>query len=231
MSNLAECHDNESLLNERFESILNSICPGRVARQGHFGDRPYIRLDEGAAQGPFLYEGTGDVATTTSERRIVLSIFPAIGVAQGQVFYRYVDPQRFLALRDHGWVIIPFLRFSIRGAPVYDARPAQNGVSLEAYLSYWRRNPNRIRQVGRDDFDTVFRQLLDNRLMSDEEVQEVRRKFANRRYFDPGPAADLSLSWPKSEAVSLDADGRFTAIVRDRINEALATWGSTLPQD
>ena len=50
----AECYDNKSM-SDRCEAILASICPDRIRHQEGWKNRPYIWLDEGAAQGPFLY--------------------------------------------------------------------------------------------------------------------------------------------------------------------------------
>ena len=219
------------ICDERCKAILESICPGRVEHQKSFRNRPFIRLDKGAAQGPFLYVSSFGDMGTGGEGRIALSIFPAIGVQQAQVFYGNIDTQRFLALRARGWETIPFLRFSFIRNPLETTHPSENGLNLEDYLSYWRNHSDRIEQVKRQDFDTGFNRLLEAKVMSQQDIQKVRRTIANRPWFDLGPAVNVTLSWSKEEATLLDADRRFIATVLGHINEVLTTWGATLPRD
>jgi hypothetical protein len=99
-------------------------------------------------------------------------------------------------------------------------------------VKFWQSGIRPIRQEIRDDTDfrQLFKDLLEQDLISAQDVPELEKRFSNtaRQTINVCPGMKLAFQWSREEACDLDMHGHFCSRVEAKIHEALATWGQPL---
>jgi hypothetical protein len=223
---LGLCKDNEYLLNRRCHEIMEGLNLGPVVPRRGAGRG--IRLDLGAVQEIY-------VSAKMSEEEnwwIALGMWPGDNLTQAANFYATLHRNEFLNLQANGWSLTPNMHFT-------HARKELVGnlvcpMNIADYLDFWLSGRRPIRQVPREetDFSELFEEMIREGLISRDDLDALNRNFTetNRQHIKPTPGVKMVFRWDKAEAIDLDARAEFAADVRNRINEAVATWGQALPE-
>jgi hypothetical protein len=217
------CKDDAYLIRRRCSSILGEIAPELV--KYHHGWADAIHLPSGPAQ-RIVLSPTGE----GSEWSIELCMFPAVTVTQARLFYDQVRRDEFLGLAQlKGWGLKPNLNFAFMGRYLAGA---QTRLAVEEYLDYWLARKAQIGRLARGvtGFE-MFSQLLSDGLISDDDLPKLHEISTNtqRQWVDLGPGFELRYSWRKPLAYERDKARAFAPEVKQRIQEAMSTWGQELP--
>jgi hypothetical protein len=136
---------------------------------------------------------------------------------------------RFSNLRKSNWTVEPNFHFSFirRGL----GHKVTTLLSLDDYLRYWM-PPRAIEQVFPDDhgsFRSVLMRFVDAGLMGANDVAEVCNQATSigASVLNVNPGVRVVHCWPLADATSVDRQkGSMIDAVREKANEALATWGA-----
>lgn len=153
-------------------------------------------------------------------------------MTQAHALYKSLNTDALLKLTatEIGWEIKPNLHFSHIQKHLHWANTP---LGLEAYINFWKQNPQMISQVKRDssDFRDFFQQLLQLKLIRPEDVSGLEENFTEteRGYLRTCPGLRCIYRWNREETLRLD-DSKDTFIdeVRKRITILLDTWGQEL---
>ena len=76
----------------------------------------------------------------------------------------------------------------------------------------------------------MFETLRQANLIVETDIPELNRHYleAEKGSLNLCPGLKVSYSWPRAQAVELDARGQFEADAKSRVSEALAVWGQSL---
>lgn len=214
------CKDNRYLLERRCISVMEKIAPSKV--KYHRGWTSFIEI-EGTARMIALYPEVLE----NGEWKVFLSMAPGDTVTQAKEFFYRLQKEEFFALQGKGWKISPNLHFSFMATNLVWAATKE---SVEEYINYWRAKKKPISQVQRNNFITLFQELKNECLISEEDVSKLEENFINskRQTLNLCPGLKLEFSWSKSKAIELDSKGHFEEEVKLRIHEAIGTWGQQL---
>jgi hypothetical protein len=153
-----------------------------------------------------------------------LSIHPGDTVTQARSFYRQVNVEALLSLRDD-WRCTPNLHFSfVRRNLLW----THCEIDLDDYIAFWQENREWIGQAKEEDFETLISTFRDAGLMTEEDDESFREHFVetNRTTANVCPGVSLELRWSKEEAETLDdTPGRFGRAINESVREAVSTWG------
>ena len=210
------CKDNNYLLKRRCISVMEKIAPGKV--KYHRGWKGFIEI-EGPVRTIDLYPEVFE----NGEWRIVLAMYPGATMTQAREFLNKLRKKEFLGLQEKGWKIVPDLHLSFRATNI----ATRTKKSLEEYILYWQTEKRLISQVHRSNFITLFQELKDKNLISEEDIPKLEEQFINskRQTLNICPGLALYYSWSKPKAIELDSQDRFEEELRFRIQEAIVTWG------
>jgi hypothetical protein len=212
------CESDKYLLSKRCSAILHEIAPGAV--RYHRGHADYISISSGPARQLYLYP---------VKDGILLGFWPGDTVSQAREYFAVTDKDSFLALAHKGWTVEPNLHFSYRASNLVWA---ETQLSVRDYFDLWNCHKERIRQFKRDDsqFQSLFHELRDERLISDEDLPKLIKQFleSKRDHLNVCPGFKVMFQWSLTEAEQADAAGKFLCEVKSKMQEALSTWGQTL---
>lgn len=214
------CKGNLYLLGRRCRSVMEGVAPSRVEYKR--GLRHGIRLGDAAVQYAFLAPHSAGEGNC----EIALELYPADTVSQGRSFYADLDVDRFLALSSDGWELKPNLHFGFMGTHLVWAN---TGLSVEEYLRKQKADPM-CRQIQREAFHDEFSSMLKDGLISSSDLSDLQQKLIDTRRQSANiiPGVGLFFRWTRAESERLDDKGQFVDAVRQRIQQALATWGRSL---
>jgi hypothetical protein len=109
---------------------------------------------------------------------------------------------------------------------------AETRLSVQDYFDFWNQNKEKIRQFKRDDseFQCLFRELLDQDLISDEDIPKLAKQFleSKRDHLNVCPGFKVMFQWPLTEAEQADVAGKFVRLVKSKMQDVLSTWGQPL---
>lgn len=222
------CHDSRLLINRRCGQILQELCGEDLVHE-YSGGRFFARLP--GSQVPvrrfYIYAGTSEAEEVT---HIVASVWPSDLVSQARPFYRQLDRDSLMRLREENgrWHVTPNLHLSYRGDHlVFSARK----VDLGAYLDYWIEHGDLIRRVKEPEMRAAVDRLRDDGWLGDQGIQKFEEEFAQtrRNFVDICPGVHVETSWPIDEGRRLDGAGSFTSDVRNRFEPVFALWRQDLP--
>jgi hypothetical protein len=216
------CKENEYLLQKRCRGIMEDIHRERV--EHHRGFKDFIRCVAGPVRMVYLCP-----RPEAGQWWINLEMYPGDTITQAVAFFRSVDRQSFLALRDKGWKVTANMHFAFMSTNLVWAAAE---LSVEEYLEYWSKHVSEIRQASRDvsDFAELFDRLKSGRIISEADMAGLKEKFSDtkRQTINVCPGFSVTWSWSLDQAVELDRGGRLAAVVRAKIDEAMTTWGQSM---
>jgi len=219
-STLARCGGSPSRVNARCTQILRGI-----------GQTNGIRLDLGAGESArfalLVYNKEGHT--------LALCLYPGDTIGQARTFYAPPHVENTLHLRDLGWELDPNLHLAFMQRNYVWTKV---DVGIDEYLSFWlERMPQHGQTSAGDEaklgFKTAFEDLIRHQLASESDRPAFVKEFMStaRREMNICPGVEVTYSWPLGEAEKLDNQGFFAEKVCDRLREALAAWGQTLPKE
>ena len=217
-SKFSICKDDPYLIDKRCVKILKSI--GEVQDQ-------HIELGSNDLPARQIYLGIKQ--EQDNNWCIELKIYPGDIMPQARALYKSLDTDALLKLTKKGWDIYPNLHFSHIQKHLYWATTP---LDLAAYINFWKRHPQMIRQRKRDssDFRDFFQQLLRLKLIGKEDVSGLEKCFTEKNQLRTFPGLSCIYRWHQEEALRLDdSKDTFVDEVRKRITILLDTWGQKLP--
>jgi hypothetical protein len=132
---------------------------------------------------------------------------------------------KLVTLASDGWTIGPNLHFCYIGTILH----ANTGVSMtpEEYLEYWISHLDEIREVKRDGFESYYKELLEKKMASPEDIEQLKKHFSEttRDHLRPCPGLEVYYTWSRKEAIQMDDKNRFQDEVRKKIVEGLDMLG------
>ena len=170
----------------------------------------------------------------TEEASVIeLAMYPGDTMNQARPFFTYLaanGADQFLRLRSLNWTVEPNFHFSFIRRGFGHVRTL---LSLDEYLRYWM-PPRPIEQVFPDEqgsFTHALRVFVEAGLMKEEDVSKVCAEAANigANVLNVNPGVKVAYRWPLADATTIDRQkGSMVDAVREKANEALATWGTGL---
>jgi hypothetical protein len=212
------CKKNIGLLERKCILILKEI--GEVFP--HKGGKYYLGCEGGIAQEIVMYP-----EKTDNEISIYLYLYPGDTQFQAKRFYAEVKREEFLSLAEKGWAINPHLHFFHIQKHLHWAKTE---ISYDEYFDYWKNNQDKIRQYKRNELTTVFKSLLDNKLICQGDIKELQSHFLDkdRQFMNICPGFKIYYKWSLQDAIKLDEKKRFTDEVKDKIKQSMSSWGQKL---
>lgn len=193
---------------------------GRVAWRPQHGHFISLSKRSGAIASAYLRLDESDTGGGAAR----LSLYPADDIAQARPFYRNIDPKKLSALAKTGWSISPNLHFGGpygRGWPPREDNPP---IGLAGYINFWKRHPEQIGTRPGTELLSTIRELRRQRLMRKNARPQDLARLRKFKRFAVDPGLSLTSKWPPFP-VRLPDPAAFAPQVRERLNEALATWG------
>ena len=217
----AVCRDNFDLLNRRCEAILREVDP----TEAWHGSSPFIPVVFSSFKRIYL-RADADQEDARSWW-ITLELWPGDTMTQAKEFWRKVDAEKLLELRDKGWRLEPNLHFSFMATNLYWATTP---LAVNEYVEFWKSGEMEIVSLYRDNADSYRHNwdcLVAKRLISLDDVEPLEEKTTrtNRCRISMSPGLGISYTWSAEQAAQLDRDGAFVREVKERIREATETWG------
>ncbi len=166
-------------------------------------------------------------------KTVGLAMMPGDTMVQARELYPSVNLDQFLALTRKGWDIQANMHFSHIQRHYYWGKAK---IDLKRYMTYWQEHWKEIVQVDRDvnrNFAPYFDQLLSLKMIDHEDLKELDRIFTqkNRNHIRPCPGIDMEYTWSLEEAARLDEKGELASLAKEKIMEALSTWGQPFKPD
>lgn len=225
-STYAVCRDSDYRLRRRSGQILKSIVNEELVDAFPSG-RSFIQIPgHVCARRVFLCPVQRDGGLAGIE----LAIHPADLVSQAKLFYSSFDRSRLMSLAETPrWQVTPNLHLSFRGTHLVYSHA---NVEIGTYVDYWKKNRKLMgRASGIEKMNGRIARLQEDGQLDDSDVRDYRQKFIEKRgqFVDVIPGVSLRYVWPLTEAVEFDNSGRFPGVVRQKIEQAFALWGQSLP--
>lgn len=211
------CKDDEYLLRRRCVNVLEELFPGKVEYH-HGWQKDSARIEEGAvreiALSPYNV-GKG------KEWKIVLEFYPADTMSQARDLYTGLNVDRLLELKDKGWDIQPHMHFSFRAKGLFWSEVR---LPIKEYLMYWKKGIDGLSQVKRKDFNKVFDELKEDKLISSGDRIKLQKMFLKTKHqkLNICPSIQMWYEWSKLLAIDLDKKGKFNDAVKAKIEESFA---------
>lgn len=129
--------------------------------------------------------------------------FPADTTIQSVNFYSNLKIDKLEELINNRWEIVSNLHFSFIGTHLHYGN---SEVSPIDYIKYWQNNLSDIRQYHKDEFDRLYSKLLTDKMIDNNDIEELRSHFdkTNRSHINLAPGLALSYKLPVKEALQLE---------------------------
>lgn len=214
------CKNNEYLLNKHCIEIMKQTKLGSV--DYHRGWHHYIELnDKPGIKMVALYP------EVKSEENWVINLEfdPGDTMVQSRKFYKNLDIERLVNLREDGWCIKPNLHFSYRSSNLVWT---QVEIILKEYLEYWKSIvlKDNLKQVEREDWHKYFSELNEKGMLNEHDLKKINDKIitTNMNVIYVCPGIELDYVWEKNEAILMDNRDQFKNEIVSKIETALDIW-------
>jgi hypothetical protein len=172
------------------------------------------------------YLGYKDADQKDSNRQVELTMYPADTLAQARALYARPNVvERLHALEHDNWHIWPNFHFGFMAKGFcWTTRT----ISLEQYMSYWKKNIGNTEQIARYGWDNFWDKLVEVGIANSADREKFDLDFTNtgRQLASPRPGLTCEFTWSLEEAERLDArPGQLAKSVRERINAMLDAIG------
>ena len=168
--------------------------------------------------------------------RLWVNMWPAETVAQADCFYKNVDSESFLALKEQGWTITPNSGFHFAKIPLFGS-----GTSLDArgHMEYFFSGkrpygkyyyPGNGGEGKRELTLRLIESWQRNRVIGPEARSNIEqeRDCSNHRSIVLKPGFWLYRTWELEEVIELEKQGELEARLIETLDTSLATWGESL---
>jgi hypothetical protein len=223
------CKNSSTLVEKRCKKILESIGSGQVEWHGGWHTW-YFELKDSPAKRCALHP-----SPRANPKWIELEINPADTMVQAKAFYKYLrahGTEAFLNLRNLGWIIEPNFHFGYFAKGF--GHDVVTSLSLEAYLNYWAAPLQPINQLRPDEqgFQSRLRQFVNEGLIAESDIEDVCLKATKLGAINLNviPGVEMKYRWPLADAVAIDKSPGMVDESRNKVSEAIATWGGELPR-
>jgi hypothetical protein len=226
---LGMCKDSRYLLNKRCRTLLAAVLPGASANK--WGAGGSVELVDYSAQAACRFaflvpRSEGDEGWDNWS--VCLELYPGDTVLQARRFFAGVDPNSFWELLNSGWRISTNMHLAYRSSNLFWPKSAQ-GQDVRTYLTRWTSRSEWIRQVKRSGglFAALWDALAEQGMIGPDDRSDLESRFDQtaRDHVNVCPGFRLTYSWPKARAVPLDFSGNLSGEVREKLLQALHTWG------
>jgi hypothetical protein len=208
-STLRRCEGEPSRIYRRLNAILNEA----------------LSTDGNLLPGTHTAVITAYLDYIGDSRHIKLHMYPADTLQQARIFYdRPNIIELTLRLENEGWKILPCFHFGFMAKGFGWTTTA---LPIGEYLRYWRKHIENATQVGRENWNTYWDELIKARIASPADREQFDFDFTNtdRQSASPRPGLNCSFMWSLEEAEKLDAQGKMAKSLKDRINQLLEAIG------
>lgn len=220
------CKGNPTLIERRIKNVLESIAGNAFEVLYHRGWGYHIALNFPSIKmaGLILHEDE------KNDWFLELSLYFGIGVWQARNLYNgSIDLEN---KSDPHLTISPHFRLSFRSQGLIWF--GHDKVNVDTYVNYWKKNPDDIRQVKRDELKAYLKKLNDlNVIVLDETVKEkLKTKFFNSKMqnLNVGPGLACIYKIKAEEAIQWDKENRFELKIREFLAQALSVIGEVPKQ-
>lgn len=226
------CRGDVYLLRSRCRQILDSLTEASPSH--HPGWEDVLHLSDGPAAMVTLHPTRPE----NKEWELVLALYPGATISQARRLYAQVDEQALARLTDDSdcnCEVRSNLTFSFVGKSLVWVSPDSELADIRTYVRYWKDNPGEIRQVARDssDFEDLFTKLREVGLISEEDRNELRKKFTEtkRTHIRICPSIAIEFRWSSTVACRKDnALGELRNEIVQKTQLALSAWGQKMVQ-
>lgn len=158
------------------------------------------------------------------DRKVKLRMYPADTLEQARVFYNQPSAIEQILILKNEWAICPNFHFGFM-AKGFDW--TNTNLRLAEYLRYWQQNIKATGQVGREDWNAYWDELLKAKIAEPADREQFDHDFTNtdRNSASPRPGIQCTFAWKLDEAETLDARGQLVNAVKERINQLLEALG------
>ena len=214
----AVCRDDLGLLNRRCEVIRREIYPTEAEQRSKF-----IPVEFPSYKKIFLNANAEQ--DDAGSWRITLDLWPGDIMAQAREFWRKVDEERLLALRNTGWCLKPNLHFW----HYPNRQDATTSLAVAEYIELWKSDEMQIDSIWPDGAGSYCHHwdcLNDRGLISSDDREPIEAlSTENKPSISIAPGLGISYTWSAARASQRDRDGDFVREVKEKIREATETWG------
>ena len=166
---------------------------------------------------------------SASSSSLIIEIDPGDTTTQARALYKSVASEDVTALlAEKRWSGRPGFHLMYMTSGFFRPRGTQ---TLAEYWTFWRGNPQWIRQWKRADFDSAFTQLLTAGVVQKEDRPAFNHgaTATKRGHVDFAPGAQIRWTIPLGEAEELDERGKLVAEVETAIRRGATALGLKLP--
>lgn len=214
--NLELCRGNKFAYKKFLIEFMNTLDLGEVTPE----KQPYFQI-----QNPEIKKIIERFYISVDEEmeNIVIECYPADTTSQAQEFYGEVKPGNFFSLKDGGWEAETRLHFCYMGSQLVFADPQ---VELKEYVCYWKQNSEKIKQYKEGNFNNLYEQLLNDRLITEKNLEELENSFNKtaRDHINLAPGLKLTYRLPIVEAEKLEKENRLAEKIELKINEVFEVF-------
>lgn len=214
----AVCRDDLDLLNRRCEVILREIYPTVAWQKAYYITVKFSSYKRIYLKANAEYDHAGSW-------RITLDLWPGDIMPQAREFWRKVDKERLLALRNTGWCLKPNLHFW----HYPNRQDATTSLAVAEYIELWKSDEMQIDAIwpdGAGSYCHHWDSLDDRGLISSDDRESIEAlSTENNPWISIAPGLGISYTWSAARASQRDRDGDFVREVKERIREATETWG------
>lgn len=218
------CKGNIDLLNKRCRAIVaNCEINGEKREVKYHRDWKYyiesgvntvkqIALDANESKNGFtidLWLNAGDTMNSAKET------------------YSKLNREKLLNLQEKGFQLSNNFHVSYRSK---NLEWLKNGsLSFAEYIDFWlaQYQKNNIRQIKRNEFESYFKFLENNGLISEIDLKRMEEKIFSKRYdrLNICPGFTIRYSWDGQTAIELDRENKFEKEFYEKLMEAFDAIG------
>jgi len=169
------------------------------------------------------------VGYNEAEQLVQLCMYPADTLSQAKTFYtRAGIPERVLSLRDQGWQLKPNLHFGFMASGLTWTNAT---ASVEEYVRYWQKNIADTKQSKSAEWPSLWKRVLANGFAQEDDRSQFDRDFTStkRKVASIRPGLRCKFTWRLADAAKLDAAGKFSLELREKVVNLLSAIGEPLP--
>lgn len=215
------CKGNPYLLNKRCISVLGNykIHGTRAEVKYHKGWKYYIDSGRNTVKQIAM-----DANKTDSGWTIDLWMYAGDTMNSARETFERLDKSKLLALQSEGFEISSNFHISYRSSNLLWFA---GSLSIEEYLDYWKKEYVNLKQVKRQDFQSLFDELEKNKLIVPEDRSIIQEKILNKNYdkLNICPGFLMEYSWDSRTAINLDQRNKFEEDFTEKVKKAFGVIG------
>ncbi len=215
------CKGNTYLLDKRcISAISNFLIKGKRAEvKYHRGWKHYIESGRNTVKQIAL-----DSSKNGEEWSITVWLHAGDTMSAARESFENIDIDKLLELKAQGFKIETNFHIAYRSSNLlwFDG-----GLSLEEYLSYWKKEYKNLRQIKRPEFLSYFNELESNGMIPAQDRSTIQEKIINKNYpnLNICPGLTMTYTWDSKTAISLDKSGKFDEDFTKKVTDAFNVIG------